>query len=76
MQPHATGRDFCGLERDKAGFVSMFPRVIHRVISVRYERGVYLPEQDLWLYPADPKPRAFVSHAHSDHIAAHQEVIV
>jgi Cft2 family RNA processing exonuclease len=47
-----------------------------RVIDVRYERGVYLPAQDLWLDPRDAKRFAFVSHAHSDHVAPHQEVIV
>src|SRR5213595_2105254 len=46
------------------------------MIEVRYERGVYLPEQDLWLDPWDAKPFAFVSHAHSDHIAPHDEIIV
>ena len=46
------------------------------MIQVRYERGVYLPDEDLWLDPWDRKPFAFVSHAHSDHIAAHDEVIV
>ncbi len=46
------------------------------VIQVRYERGLYLPEQDLWLDPWDAKPLAFVSHAHSDHIAPHDEIIV
>ena len=46
------------------------------MIEVRYERGVYLPQQDFWLDPWDPKRFAFVSHAHSDHIAPHQEVIV
>jgi DNA ligase-1 len=46
------------------------------VIEVRYERGVYLPQQNFWLDPWDAKPFAFVSHAHSDHIAPHQEVIV
>jgi len=46
------------------------------VIEVRYERGVYLPQQDFWLDPWEAKPFAFVSHAHSDHIAAHKEVIV
>jgi DNA ligase-1 len=46
------------------------------MIDVRYERGVYLPAQDLWLDPRDAKRFAFVSHAHSDHIAPHQEVIV
>ncbi len=46
------------------------------VIEVRYERGVYLPKQDVWLDPRDEKRFAFVSHAHGDHIAPHQEVIV
>ena len=46
------------------------------MIEVRYERGVYLPKQDLWLDPWDAKPFAFVSHAHSDHIAPHEEMIL
>ena len=50
--------------------------VIFRVIEVRYQRGVYLPQQDFWLDPWDAKPFAFVSHAHSDHIAPHREVIL
>ncbi len=35
-----------------------------------------MPEQNLWLDPRDAKPLAFVSHAHSDHIAPHAEIIV
>ncbi len=46
------------------------------MIEVQYHRGVYLPAQDLWLDPHDAKPLAFVSHAHSDHIAPHDEIIV
>ncbi|MEY2540580.1 MAG: ligase 1 [Verrucomicrobiota bacterium] len=46
------------------------------MINVQYERGVYLPAQDLWLDPCDAKSLAFVSHAHSDHIAPHKEIIV
>ena len=46
------------------------------MIDVQYERGVYLSHQDLWLDPWDAKRFAFVSHAHSDHIAPHEEVIV
>jgi DNA ligase-1 len=46
------------------------------MIEVRYERGVYLPRQDLWLDPWDAKRFAFVSHAHSDHVAPHEEIIV
>ena len=46
------------------------------MIEVSYGRGVYLPAQDLWLDPSEPKRFAFVSHAHSDHIAPHDEIIV
>ncbi|HEV2804855.1 MAG TPA: ATP-dependent DNA ligase [Chthoniobacterales bacterium] len=46
------------------------------MIEVRYDRGVYLPKEDIWLDPWDAKPFAFVSHAHSDHIAPHDEIIV
>ena len=46
------------------------------MLSVHYERGVYLPDLDLWLDPWDAKHFAFVSHAHSDHIAPHEEVIL
>jgi DNA ligase 1 len=53
------------------------PKVsFHFMIEVRYDRGLYLPRQDLWLDPWDTKPFAFVSHAHSDHIAPHAEIIV
>jgi len=46
------------------------------MITVRYERGVYLPSLDLWLDPWDERPAAFVSHAHGDHIGNHGEVIL
>lgn len=46
------------------------------VIDVRYERGVFLPQQNLWLDPWEAKDFAFVSHAHSDHIAPHREIIL
>src|SRR2546421_839313 len=46
------------------------------MIEVRYERGVYLPAHDLWLDPWEPKRFAFVSHAHGDHIAPHEEIIL
>ena len=41
--------------------------------------GVYLPRLGLWLDPHEPQTGAdkvFVSHAHSDHIGAHREVIL
>jgi DNA ligase-1 len=36
--------------------------------------GLHLPQAGLWLDPRAPKSRAFVSHAHFDHMAAHGEV--
>ncbi len=45
------------------------------MIEVRFQRGLYLPEPDLWLDPWDAKPRAFVSHAHADHFARHDSVL-
>ncbi len=41
------------------------------LIEVTHPRGIYLPEADLWLDPHVGKARAFVSHAHSDHVARH-----
>src|SRR3954464_10129883 len=45
------------------------------MISVRYTRGLELPQHGLWLDPWDAQRFAFVSHAHSDHIADHREII-
>ncbi|WP_367874300.1 ATP-dependent DNA ligase [Luteolibacter sp. Populi] len=42
------------------------------MIEVRFQRGLYLPEPDLWLDPWDAQPWAFVSHAHADHFARHE----
>jgi DNA ligase-1 len=46
------------------------------MIALHYERGVHLPQYELWLDPWDAKRLAFVSHAHGDHMALHEEVIV
>jgi DNA ligase-1 len=47
---------------------------------LEYQSGnLFLPELGLWLDPHEPKSgseRVFVSHAHSDHTAAHREVIL
>jgi len=48
-----------------------FAKALGGLIEVCFQRGLYLPELDLWLDPPDAKPRAFVSHAHSDHVARH-----
>ncbi|HWQ90700.1 MAG TPA: MBL fold metallo-hydrolase, partial [Clostridia bacterium] len=50
------------------------------VFRMQYERGgVHLPGLGLWLDAHDPQrgaDRVFVSHAHSDHMAEHREVIL
>jgi DNA ligase-1 len=46
------------------------------MIEVRYERGVELPREGLWLDPQGPRDLAFVSHAHSDHTGRHRESIL
>ncbi len=49
-------------------------------LAIAYHRGgVHLPNLSLWLDPPTPQlgpDKVFVSHAHSDHIAAHREVIL
>lgn len=42
------------------------------LIQVTYPKGIYLPEADLWLDPHFGGKRAFISHAHSDHVARHE----
>jgi DNA ligase-1 len=42
------------------------------LITVLHRRGIYLPEADLWLDPHFGVRRAFISHAHSDHVARHR----
>lgn len=42
------------------------------LIEVTHPKGIYLPEADLWLDPHFPTKRAFISHAHADHVARHE----
>ncbi|MDB6006886.1 MAG: ligase [Prosthecobacter sp.] len=42
------------------------------LIEVTHPNGIYLPEADLWLDPHFGGKRAFISHAHSDHVARHE----
>jgi Cft2 family RNA processing exonuclease len=46
------------------------------MIEVRYEKGIHLPAEDLWLDPQGPRDFAFISHAHSDHTGRHRESIL
>ncbi len=41
------------------------------LIEVTHPKGIYLPEADLWLDPHHATERAFISHAHSDHVGRH-----
>jgi Cft2 family RNA processing exonuclease len=43
--------------------------------DVQYRRGLWLPQTGWWLDAQSRVDRSFVSHAHSDHIAAHREII-
>lgn len=45
-------------------------------MEIVFQSGIYLPEIDFWLDPTRPQARAFVSHAHSDHVGKHDEYIV
>jgi DNA ligase-1 len=47
-------------------------------LAIEYHKGgLFLPRLGLWLDPHQPRPGpVFVSHAHSDHIARHKEVIL
>lgn len=43
--------------------------------EVRFKDGVHLPQIGWWLDARKAQQRSFVSHAHSDHIAAHREIV-
>jgi len=42
------------------------------LLTVTHPRGIYLPEADLWLDPHFGVERAFISHAHADHVGRHR----
>lgn len=44
-------------------------------LKVVYNRGLYLPEIDLWMDAKAPRARAVISHAHADHIHRHDSII-
>tara|TARA_B100000315_G_scaffold109370_1_gene100370 strand:- start:1014 stop:2006 length:993 start_codon:yes stop_codon:yes gene_type:complete len=45
-------------------------------LEVGFDRGVYLPEVDLWLDSRRQKEFSLISHAHSDHIARHRRPVL
>ncbi len=45
------------------------------MIETAYDRGIFLPQAELWLDPQTRKEFAFVSHAHSDHTGRHRRIL-
>jgi len=45
-------------------------------VKVIFDRGIYLPELDLWLDSGRKKESGFISHAHSDHTARHARPVI
>ena len=43
--------------------------------EVRYQKGVHLPQIGWWLDAQARAERSFVTHAHSDHVARHKEIV-
>jgi Cft2 family RNA processing exonuclease len=43
--------------------------------DIQYKKGVWLPQIAWWLDGQTKAPRSFITHAHSDHIARHAEVV-
>ncbi len=43
--------------------------------EVKFQQGVNLPQIGWWLDAQKSQMRSFVSHAHSDHIASHREIV-
>ena len=43
--------------------------------EIHPKNGLHLPALDLWLDAPRAKPFSFISHAHSDHVARHQQIL-
>lgn len=43
-------------------------------LCVYRDRGLYVPGLDCWLDSSKPRRRGFISHAHTDHYAAHKTI--
>jgi Cft2 family RNA processing exonuclease len=44
-------------------------------LKVIYDKGIYLPEINLWMDSKRPRERSVISHAHADHIQSHKQII-
>src|ERR1044072_136552 len=50
-------------------------RIKETRLRVVYDKGIYLPEIDLWLDARRRCGLSVISHAHADHIQHHQSII-
>src|SRR6266436_5780644 len=61
-------------------YTTLFRSLLVSFPRIEFRAGdLHIPELGLWLDPDEPQlgpEKVFVSHAHSDHIAAHREVIL
>lgn len=44
-------------------------------MDILFDRGLHLPSLDLWMDSLRPRAGCWVSHAHTDHIASHQQFL-
>jgi Cft2 family RNA processing exonuclease len=65
--PRSSRGDGRGAHRIPADWIQS-----ERVVEVVFDRGVYLPELDLWMDSRRKRDLSVISHAHSDHIGRHQ----
>ncbi len=47
-----------------------------RVVEAVFDRGVYLPELDLWLDSRRKRESSVISHAHTDHLGKHSRPVL
>jgi Cft2 family RNA processing exonuclease len=43
-------------------------------VQLSFQRGIHIPDSDLWLDPTLARARAVVSHAHADHVRRHAAI--
>lgn len=65
-----------GLRRCASGRVGIDSEPEGHLLDVVFDRGVYLPSLDLWLDSKKKREEGYISHAHSDHTAAHGKAVL